>query len=263
MYLKRESYILIKIIGLIFLVSFFVSSARAQEVRSTQPDVNQKVFDLERNNQILQEDFARLQTNLDNLESNHQRLLNDFKSYEPVLRGWQAILWLLGATTLIGTAFSVWFMLIKFPKTVNEKVNKAIESVLADRRDQFIALLKEYDFEQAVKKKYQLVLLTHEKGSDSYHYDSLKQNGLNVRPLTTLEKLSDAQFDEGDILIINNDGGHWKADEVQEFVQSNSNVCFYIGRGIIETKGEAANRFAASNFRAQFIGNLINVLKYI
>ena len=85
---------------------------------------------------------------------------------------------------------------------------------------------------------------------------------MTVRSLTTLEYLSEAQFTEDDILIINNEEGYWTTNEVQHFVHSHPNVCFYIGRGFIETEGDAVNRFAASNFRPQFIGNLMNVLKY-
>lgn len=233
---------------------FVLLPTTAQQAPGSAPlqNTQQQVADLERSNRILREDLTRLQ-------KDHDDLKEDFEEYEPFLKNWKWLFGGLGIAGLLG-----WFLGLRpyVKSKVEKEVDETIESLLTNKRKDFLAIVEEYDHDRRVKEKHTLILLTPLGCSDTYHFDLLNKHGLTVKPFTSLQRLDEAQFEPGDVLIINDEAGHWTESEIETFIHANPNVCFYIGKGRIKTSGDVSNRFAAANFRVQFLGNLMNALKY-
>ena len=236
---------------------------------------NVQIEEITRANRFLKEDLARTQSQLDKLQKENNELSDKFDRYEPLLENWKSIFGLFGFTSLTLLGVAAWLKFRKLPAIVKEIVDQVptiaqreyetkIAQLFTDRRADLIALLKDYDVEQEIKKNNRVVLLTHKNGADNFHHELLTRHGFNVKAYTNVEVLA-VVADEltlDDIIVINNEGGHWVPEEVSRFVHNNPFNCFYIGRGVMDLNGEALNRFAAANFRAQFIGNLMNILRY-
>jgi hypothetical protein len=206
----------------------------------------------------LKEDFSYLQRKQEDLQSKNKELEENLKEYEP-FKFWAWILGVLG----IGNIAGLLMLYCKvIPSKINSQVDEVIRKILNDRRNDFLSLLKEYDFEKVVKTRHRIVLLSHRSGNDDYHYKMLEKNGFTFTAFTKLEQLHEAEFTPDDVLIINNEGNYWSESDVQAFVNNHPNYCFYFGKGSINLVGDRRNRFAAANFRTQLIGNLMNVLKY-
>ncbi len=237
------------------------SATVAQPAQFTQPSTAvlvERLNSLERENQRLSKDVADLERENEKLKAKDTELETELENYEP-FKYWAYMLTLMGVGSIGGL---VWLYFKVIPKKVSSQVDAIITKILTDRREDFLGLLKEYDFEKSVKQRHQIVLLSHRNGSDDYHVRMLERNGFKVKPYTKLEQLLGAEFTEEDILVINNDGDHWTVEEVQSFINGLTNYCFYFGNGRITLNGERLDRFTAANFRTQFIGNLMNVLKY-
>jgi hypothetical protein len=235
-----------------------MGQAKSQKAKVGEAALIQRLNSLEKETQALKTNVADLKRQNQIINEKNKELEDSIGDYEP-FKYWSYILTLLGISSIGGLAV-LYFKII--PGKVNGQVDAIITKLLTDRRDDFLGLLKEYDFEKSVKSKHQIVLLSHRDGDDSYHFKMLDKNGFRVTPFTKLEHLTDAQFAEDDILVINNDGYHWKPEEVTAFINGLPNFCFYFGSGRIDIEGEGQNRFTAANFRTQFIGNLMNSLKY-
>jgi hypothetical protein len=244
--------------GLLFLLLSCCIQAPAQQPPGTSTKIIERVNNIERENQGLKEDISDLEEKQADLKEKNKDLEADIKEYEP-FKFWAWILGGLGFGSIIGLAF-LYFKVI--PGKVNSQVDTIITKILTDRREDFLGLLKEYDFEKSVKQRHQIILLSHRNGSDDYHHQMLSKNGFQVTAFTRLEQLQEAVFTPEDILVINNDGGHWPTDQIQDFIDAHPNYCFYFGKGMINPASARLDRFAAANFRTQFIGNLMNVLKY-
>jgi len=251
---KNHIYIFFNTIIFLLCVS---TQSFAQANPSTEVII-ERLNALEKDNQHLREDIVDLKSENDDLKSKDKALESSIKEYEP-FKFWAWILGGLGITSVLGLAL-LYFRVI--PSKINKQVDEVIKTILTDRRDDFLSILKEYDFEKSVKQRHKIVLLSHRNGSDDYHYRLLHRNGFHVTAFTSLEQLDEAKFTSDDILVINNDGDHWSEEAVQTFINMHPNYCFYFGRGRIIPLGDRQNRFAAANFRTQFIGNLMNVLKY-
>jgi len=92
---------------------------------------------------------------------------------------------------------------------------------------------------------------------------SLLTTGSLFREAYTLsEARSITSIEPEYIVIINDEDAHWTLDEVHQFISDIPNQCFYIGKKQVPIEGDVLHRFAAVSFRAQFIGNLMNVLRY-
>jgi hypothetical protein len=235
-----------------------------------------QISELARENAHLKEDLVRLGDDMarlkqvqteDNLRSKERQneLADDFKEIEPFAKYWALF---LGAILGVGTIWGSWTYFKSIPGLVKKEYETRIATLFTDQREKLIDILKEYDIEQQVKKNHGIILLTHKQGRDVYHHNTLEKWGFSVQSYTDVEKL-DLAFSNStvkpkhtDIIVINNEDGHWTPDEVRQFVLDNSNHFLYIGRNLIPLQGEALNRFAAASFRAQFIGNLMNILRY-
>lgn len=236
----------------LFVGSLLISgTAISQQTQPSTSVVAERLNSLERENQQLRKDITKL-------EDANKELTDSLKEYEP-FKFWAWILAILGISSVGGLAL-LYFKVI--PNKVNSQVDTIITKLLTDRREDFLGLLKEYDFEKTVKQRYKIVLLSHRNGNDDYHHRMLTKNGFQVEAYTNLDQLQGVDFTADDIIIINNDGDHWAPDQVQVFINAHPNYCFYFGNGRISVQGERLNRFTAANFRTQFIGNLMNVLKY-
>lgn len=246
----------------LFRVTIFLLFIRSEAIaQSAQPNpavLQERLNSLERENQRLRKDVADLEREAEKLKAKDDELEDGIDKYEP-FKYWSYVLTILGISS-VGGLLGLYFKVI--PGKVNHQVDTVITKLLTDRREDFLGLLKEYDFEKSVKQKHQIVLLSHRKGSDDYHVRMLEKNGFNVKPFTKLEQLQAAEFSPEDIVIINNDGGHWGKEDIQLFINGLPNYCFYFGGGQITINGDRLDRFTAANFRTQFIGNLMNVLKY-
>lgn len=251
---------------IIWLLSFLSAFSQQQPASGPPQATPQQIDDLVRANKLLQEDFGRMQTAYKDLKNDHDELQEKVKGYEPLLNNWG---WMLGG---FGGSCALAFLLlwfVKIPKLIREtsakiekRIDSEIDSVFTDRRDQFMALIKEYSHDEMAKKKHKLVMLTHPTCTDEFHLTVLKRHGFNVTAYTNVEQLSDATIEQQDIVIINNEGGQWRSDEIETFIAACGNICVYVGRGQINTPGEIANRFAAANVRGNFVANVLNTLKY-
>jgi hypothetical protein len=243
---------------LLFIFLSFCLPASAQRTSATSTKVIERINSIEQENQRLKDDISDLEEEQDDLKEKNKDLEATLKEYEPLKNGiW--VLTVLGIGSLAGLA---WLGFKHIPSKVNSQVDAIITKILTDRREDFLGLLKEYDFEKSVKQRHQIILLSHRSGSDDYHHRMLTKNGFQVTALTNLDQLHQAVFNPDDILVINNDGGHWPTDQIQDFIDAHPNYCFYFGKGMINPANTRLDRFAAANFRTQFIGNLMNVLKY-
>ena len=236
---------------------FALLPTTAQQTPGSAPvqHTQQQVADLERSNRILREDLTRLQ-------KDHADLKATLEEYKPFMENWKLILSLFGIGGLGIALLLRWDFWVNVRNKLKEEVNNSITSLLTNKRKDFLAIIEEYDHDRRVKEKHTLILLTPPGCSDTYHFDLLNKHGLTVKPFTSLQRLDEAQFEPGDVLIINDEAGHWTESEIETFIHAHPNVCFYIGKGRIKTSGEVSNRFAAANFRVQFLGNLMNTLKY-
>lgn len=232
--------------------------AISQQVQPTTGVVEERLNSLERENQRLRKDMTDQEDANKELKEKDKEIEASLKEYEP-FKNWAWIMAILGISSVGGLAL-LYFKVI--PNKVNNQVDAVIAKLLTDRREDFLGLLKEYDFEKTVKQRHKIVLLSHRNGSDDYHHKMLTKNGFQVQAFTNLEQLQGVDFTADDILIINNDGDHWDLGQIEEFINAHPNYCFYFGNGRITVDGEKLNRFTAANFRTQFIGNLMNVLKY-
>lgn len=249
----------------IWLISFNAAFPQQQQPAAAQA-TQQQMSDLIRANKILREDVERIQTTYKDLKKDHEELQEKVEGYQPLLNNWGWMLGGFGGSCVLAFLF-LWF--VKIPKLINEtsakiekRIDAEINSVFTDRRDQFMALIKEYSHDEMAKKKHKLVMLTHPTCKDDFHLNVLKRHGFNVTAFTNVEQLCNAQFEQQDVVIINNEGGQWKPDEIETFIATCGNICVYVGRGQINTPGEIANRFAAANVRGNFVANVLNTLKY-
>jgi NADH/NAD ratio-sensing transcriptional regulator Rex len=219
-------------------------------------DIKGQIADLERENRNLKDDLARL-------DKKHKELADDIEDYKPFLEHWKLI---IGGLLGLGSLVAGVTYFYKIPAAAKEVFDSKIQKIFTDRREDFLAMLKGYDLDQEIKKRHKVILLTHPNGNDSYHHDLLIKHGFSVEPYTRVGTLAQTfatiTVTADDIVIINNEDAHWQMSEVHQFIHSTANCCFYIGRGAIDLQGDAINRFAAASFRAQFIGNLMNILKY-
>lgn len=221
--------------------------------------IQERIEQVERKNNYLQEDYSRLNLKYIELEKKSKDLEIDMKDNEPILENLKWVLGCFGAGTLFAFLWSIFFFL---PKKINAKVDAEISRILTDRKSDFIEMLKDYDHEKGAKQKYRIKLLTHKNGSESYIHDLLIKNGFEVSSETKLESLHDAKVEKGDVVFINSDGGVWTKDEIQAYFHQLDNYSFYFGSERIDLTGKHKTRFAAANIQTQFIGNLLNLLKY-
>lgn len=225
--------------------------------------VEDRITSLERKNRNQTEDLARLQRisseDINRLQKDYKELNGTVEEYEPFVKGWKWLLPVLGFSSLAG---AVWMYFVKIPKKVIEQVDKEIVDLLTTRSEQLGALLSQYDTELLVKKTHNINLLVHQDEADDFHFKELKKQGFKVTSVKKINQLSDAQLAEDEIIIINNESGHWPKSDIEDLIHKHSNHFFYIGHENIDIKGPANNRFAAARVRTQFIGNLMNVLKY-
>lgn len=257
--LSTSSQLLCKAAACLVFAFLSISiQATAKQPLTTNDKIVERIEAVERENQRLKEDLTDLKNKHTDLNDKNKELEAELKEYEP-FKFWAWILGGLGFGNIIGLAL-LYYKVI--PGKVNNQVDAIITKILTDRRQDFLSLLKEYDFENSVKQRHQIVLLSHRNGNDDYHHRMLTKNGFQVKAYTRLEQLQQAVFNPDDILVINNDGNHWPADHIQDFINAHPNYCFYFGKGIINPESARLDRFAAANFRTQFIGNLMNVLKY-
>lgn len=221
--------------------------------------LQERIEQLERKNNNLQEDYSRLNLRFKELDESQEDFKSNMKDYEPTLKNLNVVLSCFGSATLLALFLS-WFVFI--PKKIASKVDSEISRILTDRKSDFIEMLKDYDHEKGAKQKYRIKLLTHKSGSESYIYDLLVNNGFEVSSETKLESLRDAKVEKGDVVFINSDGGVWTKEEIQEYFHQLDNYSFYFGSERIDLTGKHKTRFAAANIQTQFIGNLLNLLKY-
>ncbi len=219
----------------------------------------ERVEKLEKRNLNLDEDLKKLSVKVQESDTKNNELENSFKDYEPLLKNINWILSGFGVGTLLALLFA---FLVYFPKKVNQRIDDEITRILTDRKSDFVELLKDFDFEQKAKQKFRIKLLTHSNGNDSFIYNLLIKNGFNVSSDTKLEKLESNNIEENDIIFINNEGGEWQVELIQEFIKKTKNYFFYFGKGVIQLPDKEQSRFAAANIRTQFIGNLLNLIKY-
>ncbi|MCF2489132.1 NARF domain-containing protein [Dyadobacter sp. CY347] len=203
-------------------------------------------------------ELQKIKGEIQDLQKENKEFREDLDKIKP-FENWAWVLMCFGVGSV---AVWAWLILKYVPRKVKEQAEEKIAKLLTDRRDDFLSLLKDYDLEKVMKSKHQIVLMSHPTCEDNYHYEMLQKNGFQVKALTNVNQLNNAVFNENDVLVINNDGGHWEPGEVENFVMGCSNYCFYFGNGRINLDNERLNRFAAANFRTQFIGNLVNILKY-
>jgi len=204
------------------------------------------------------EELQKVKNDIEDLRRANQEFREDLEKVKP-FENWA---WVLTCFGVGSVAVWVWLIFKYVPKKVRDQVDEKIAKLLTDRRDDFLGLLKDYDLEKAMKSKHKIVLMSHPSCQDTYHYEMLQRNGFQVDALTNVDELGTAQFSEGDVLVINNEGGYGDVGEVESFIKGCTNYCFYFGNGRINLENERLNRFAAANFRTQFIGNLVNILKY-
>lgn len=252
------------------------TSLNAQETKNQlqasqqQESYDNRIHNLERANENLSDKLRISLDSHNDLKGDFEKLEAKFEKYEPFMQNWNWILGGFGTSVLVVIGgFLFWFYGKALPKLKNDifitaraDIDASITKVIADQRANFMAILKEYDKEQQAKEKYNIVMLTHKEGSDNYHFEKLTNHGFKITPLSTISQLNDATFNNDDVLIINNEGEHWELKEIEDFINTRPNLCYYIGRGVIKTNADAINRFAAVNIRTQFIGNLMNMLKY-
>lgn len=262
-----------KVLVIFFASVLFCSTSVVAQNQQAATAPSEQLAILARENRFLREDLSRTQADLAKLQKEHDELSKTLDGYKPVLDHWQFVLGLFGILSV--TTGIMWFrkipqavkkMLDRVPELAQEQYDAQIKQVFTDRRAELLAILKEYDADQEIKKKHRIILLTHRNGTDDYHHGLLTKHGFSVYPYTGVDTLAAAMATDDikpdDIIIINNEGKHWLPEEIQKFIHDNSQCCFYIGRGDIALDGEAISRFAAANFRPQFIGNLMNILRY-
>jgi len=247
--------------GLLF---FLGQTLHAQELSTKRLETAEdRIISLERNNRNQTEDLARLQRisgeDINRLQKDYKELNGTVEEYEPFVKGWKWIFPLLGLSSLLGAA---WVYFIKVPKKIIEEVDKKIVDLLTTRSEQLAAILSQYDTELLVKRTHNINLLVHQEEVDDFHFQELKKQGFKITSVKKINQLSDAQLAEDEIIVINNESGHWPKSDIEDLIHQHSNHFFYIGQENLAIKGTANNRFAAARVRTQFIGNLINVLKY-
>jgi hypothetical protein len=261
------------IIALITLVHLFSITVIAQG-QSAVPTEQTQLAKIERENLYLKDDIAKLKEDISRIKQaqaednarlkDHQKELADrVKEIEPFAKYW---ILFLGAILGLSTFWGLWAYFKTIPSFVKKEYESRIGAMFQDRRNDLLEVLKDYDTDQEIKKKFRIILLTHREGTDDYHYEQLTKHGFRVYPYTRVEALASAlaadDITSNDVIVINNEGKHWLPADVRQLVHDNPHCCFYIGRDPIELEGNAINRFAAANFRAQFIGNLMNILRY-
>jgi|GEM_PF-3765378 len=211
-------------------------------------------------------DIQELTARLDKAEKKIVELSATVEEYESFYKHWQWVLGVFSIVSLGSWGFSVFLKYIYIPKKIIEEVNKLIDASLKktfnDRYDDFLSLLRGYDFDKKIKEKYKLIAITHPDDSETYHYKLLIKNGFSVTAYTNTGILKELPVATEEVIIINDEAGRWPKEEVEQFINTNENFCFYIGPKRIDPISSASNRFAASNIRTQFIGNLMNMLKY-
>lgn len=237
----------------VFLLSFTVQGKTEIE-RSME-----KVETLERQNQFRIEDLARANEKIKKIETDNQKLEAELNEYKPILDNIKLILSIFGLSVLGGLIYVYWMYV---PKKVAELVDAKISSILTDRRDDFIRLLKEYDIEQQVKKNFKIKVLTHPNAQDSYIVNLLSKNEFSVEAFSKVLSLNSVPLSPDDVIVINNEDGLWKNEEIAVFFQDINNYSFYFGKGIISLDSGSQNKFAAANIRTQIVSNLLNLLKY-
>lgn len=247
----NKSYILALLV--VLLLSFIVQGKTEIE-RSMD-----KIETLERQNQFRIEDLARTNEKIKNLESTNQKLEAEINEYKPILDHLNWILSIFSVSVLGGLIYMYWKYV---PKKVAELVDSKISSILTDRRDDFIGLLKEYDIEQQVKKSFKIKVLTHPNAQDSYIVNLLRKNEFSVEAFSKVLSLNSVTLSPDDVIVINNEDGLWKNEEIAVFFKEINNYSFYFGKGIISLDSGRQNKFAAANIRTQIVSNLINLLKY-
>lgn len=212
----------------------------------------------------IEKDARELSGKIKELKEENAELKSTIKESESFYKNWQWVCGGLCGGGLLGFAFLI---VVFIPKKVKNSIQEKITTLFQDRKNEFESIVNEFSEEQKIKNKYKLIVLTHIKTSSRYHLDLLMRHGFKVQSYPALENLQEAIFTKDDVLIINNEvinneEAPWNSSTVEEFINAHPNLCFYIGRGVIQTSGDRANGFAASNIRTQFLGNLMNMLKY-
>jgi hypothetical protein len=232
----------------------------------------QQVAELKHENTRLKEDLAAVKEDVIRLKQIHtednarakeqqKEISDDVKDIKPFAEYWKLfLLSIVGVSSLWG----LWTYFKTIPAIARKEFETRISSIFQERADDLYALMNGYDLDQGIKKKYKIVLLSH--ADDGYHHNLLKNHGFDVAYHPRIASLSEANavasIHPENVVIINNEDEYWDLEQVQTFISDIPNHCFYIGKKHVPIEGEALHRFAAVNFRAQFIGNLMNVLRY-
>jgi hypothetical protein len=258
----------ISIAVLITAGAYNVKGQAAAPISASQ----QQVAELKSDNTRLKEDLAVLKEEVARLKQIHtednarakeqqKEISDDVKDIKPFAEYWKLfLLSIVGVSSLWG----LWTYFKTIPAIARQEFETRISSIFQEKADDLYALMSGYDLDQAIKKKFKIVLLSHT--DDGYHRTLLKDHGFDVGYHPRIASLSEAHavasIKPENILIINNEDEYWDLEQVQKFISEVPNHCFYIGKKHVPIEGEALHRFAAVNFRAQFIGNLMNVLRY-
>jgi phosphoglycerate-specific signal transduction histidine kinase len=156
-------YTLVLCLWLVSIISAFSQQQPASGPAQATP---QQIDDLVRANRILREDLTRLQ-------KDHDDLQEDFEEYEPLLKNWQ---WLFGGLGIVGLLG--WFLGLKpyVKNKVEKEVDETIKSLLTNKREDFLAILNDYDHDRKIKEKHTLILISPQKCNDTYHFDLLTKH---------------------------------------------------------------------------------------
>ncbi len=175
---------------------------------------------------------------------------------------WAKAFAVVGIAGVLGIVAMFLSLMQRAPAIAAKKVKEKFDELLQSKKEQLIALIREQDEERRMKAQKRLLVL-HAPGGDC-NFLNLFFAEMDFRQVAYAVIDDYAPSPEHDLVFFHNDNGDLDKAKIVETANRTPShtVCFYFGRGTVDTPGDLGRRFAFANARTQLYGNLMNALRY-
>lgn len=249
----------------IVILTIAPSPSRAQSQQAALQQLEQRVQQLEAQNDLLEKMLQLKEAALDSayaqksraLEAKLEKAVDQLDKKSTWVQASWALLALVGLGGFIG--FPIWIK-----KKAQEAADKKYDQFFAEEKNRVLKLIDEKDEEVQLKKKKEILVLTPLGNDDNFLRSFFLKMGFKSPTYKSFPLPNDFDFAKFDLILFNDDSPKGFSKEKTEIAETAKRfppeiLCFYFGFGRVDVDN---TKLGSANFRSQLYGNLINALRY-
>lgn len=169
-----------------------------------------------------------------------------------------------GSVSVIAVIIAIISFARKIHVIAERKAQEKFEALFDRDKDKLLALIKQQDIDTQLREQKRIIVLHAANADLSFlkrFFDDKDQGFKRIE----YKKIDDYMpSPEHNLVFFHNDNGDLDKAKIVEIASRTLShaVCFYFGRGTVDTLGDLGRRFAFANARTQLYGNLMNALRY-